>query len=93
MTAAASYSNKLKSKILKGFVFQFFSTFYIIAFSYLEKQLIVFKGVMKKSVKRTSTGVDGRRPSTRTSTSRKAQSGRRRPSTVDVDRQRSKFIK
>ena len=34
---------------------------------------------MIKSVKRTSTGVDGRWLSTRTSTSRKAQSGRRRP--------------
>ena len=33
-----SYSHNLKSKNLKAFAFQFFSTFYVIAFSYLGKQ-------------------------------------------------------
>ena len=33
------YSHNLKSKNLKAFVFQFFCTFYVIAFSYLENSL------------------------------------------------------
>ena len=37
----------LKSKNLKAFVFQFFSTFYVILFSYLEKQFIVFNPFSK----------------------------------------------
>ena len=37
-----SCANNLKSKNLKALVFKFFSAFYAIAFSYLEKQFIVF---------------------------------------------------
>ena len=35
-----SDSHNLKSKDLKAFIFQFFSIFYVIAFSHLEKQFI-----------------------------------------------------